>query len=355
MKKRIKRLWQLVDEKTDGMLITSAENVRYLCGFSGTEGSIFMTRREGFFLTDGRYTTQAREQVKGLSIITFREKAKGIASIIKKLRVRSIGYEARSLTVAFFKDIEKEIPGITLKPFSDRLDQLRIIKDASEITVLKRAAHIAALSLRQVLPMIRPGGREIEIAAELEYGIRKNGGEGSSFPFIVASGYRGALPHGVASQKKIAAGDFVVVDYGAICAGYASDETCTFVVGEPTRKQKKIHAIVREAHDRAIAAIKPGESLKRIDGAARTYIERQGYKKYFNHGTGHGIGLAVHEPPRVSFLSDEKAIEGMVITIEPGIYLPGWGGVRIEDTVRVMKKGGEIITEMNKVLTVLDS
>ncbi len=197
--------------------------------------------------------------------------------------------------------------------------------------------------------------RLAEVAAELEYRIRKNGGTGPSFPFIVASGHRGALPHGVASQKKIAAGDFVVVDYGAIYAGYASDETCTFVVGEPTKKQKKIHAIVREAHDRAIAAIKPGASLKRIDGAARTYIERQGYKKYFNHGTGHGIGLAVHEPPRVSFLSDEKAIEGMVITIEPGIYLPGWGGVRIEDTVIITKKGGEIITEMNKVLTVLDS
>jgi len=355
MKKRIKRLWQLVDEKTEGMLITSSENVRYLCGFSGTEGSIFMTRREGFFLTDGRYTTQAREQVTGLAVITFREKVKGIASIIKKLRIRSVGYEARSLTVAFFKDIEKEVPEITLKPYSDSLDQLRTIKDAAEITLLKKAAHIAALSLTQVMPLIRPGVREIEIAAELEYRIRKNGGEGPSFPFIVASGYRGALPHGVASQKKIAAEDFVVIDYGAIYSGYASDETCTFVVGSPTRKQQKIYAIVREAHDRAIAVLKPRQSLKGIDGAARNYIEKQGYKKYFNHGTGHGIGLAVHEPPRVSFLSDATALEGMVITIEPGIYLPGWGGVRIEDTVVVLKKGVEIITEMNKALTVLDS
>lgn len=355
MKKRIKRLWQLVDEKTEGMLITSAENVRYLCGFSGTEGSIFITRREGFFLTDGRYTTQAREQVTGLAVITFREKAKGIASIIKKSRVRSVGYEARSLTVAFFKDLEKEVPGVQLNPYRDSLDQLRILKDASEIALLKRAAHIAALSLRQVMNLIRPGVREIEIAAELEYRIRKNGGEGPSFPFIVASGYRGALPHGVASQKKIAAGDLVVVDYGAIYSGYASDETCTFVVGRPTRKQKKIYAIVREAHDRAIAALKPRESLKRIDGAARTYIEKQGYKRYFNHGTGHGLGLSVHEPPRVSLLSDATALEGMVVTIEPGIYLPGWGGVRIEDTVVVTKKGGEIITEMNKSLTVLDS
>jgi Xaa-Pro aminopeptidase len=355
MKKRIKRLWQLVDEKIEGMLISSAENVRYLCGFSGTEGSIFITRREGFFLTDGRYTTQAREQVTGLAVITFREKAKGIASIIKKSRVRSVGYEARSLTVAFFKDLEKEVPGVQLNPYRDSLDQLRILKDASEIALLKRAAHIAALSLRQVMNLIRPGVREIEIAAELEYRIRKNGGEGPSFPFIVASGYRGALPHGVASQKKIAAGDLVVVDYGAIYSGYASDETCTFVVGRPTRKQKKIYAIVREAHDRAIAALKPRESLKRIDGAARTYIEKQGYKRYFNHGTGHGLGLSVHEPPRVSLLSDATALEGMVVTIEPGIYLPGWGGVRIEDTVVVTKKGGEIITEMNKSLTVLDS
>jgi Xaa-Pro aminopeptidase len=337
------------------MLISSAENVRYLCGFSGTEGSIFITRREGFFLTDGRYTTQAREQVTGLAVITFREKAKGIASIIKKSRVRSVGYEARSLTVAFFKDLEKEVPGVQLNPYRDSLDQLRILKDASEIALLKRAAHIAALSLRQVMNLIRPGVREIEIAAELEYRIRKNGGEGPSFPFIVASGYRGALPHGVASQKKIAAGDLVVVDYGAIYSGYASDETCTFVVGRPTRKQKKIYAIVREAHDRAIAALKPRESLKRIDGAARTYIEKQGYKRYFNHGTGHGLGLSVHEPPRVSLLSDATALEGMVVTIEPGIYLPGWGGVRIEDTVVVTKKGGEIITEMNKSLTVLDS
>jgi Xaa-Pro aminopeptidase len=232
---------------------------------------------------------------------------------------------------------------------------LRIIKDASEIALLKRAAHIAALSLMQVLPLVRPGVREIDIAAELEYRIRKNGGEGASFPFIVASGYRGALPHGVASQKKIAAGDFVVVDYGAVYGGYASDETCTFVVGSPTKKQKKIYAIVRKAHDRALAEVKPGKSLKKIDEAARSYIEKQGYKKYFNHGTGHGIGLAVHEPPRVSFVSNEKAREGMVITIEPGIYLPGWGGVRIEDTVVVTKKGATIITEINKALTVLDS
>jgi Xaa-Pro aminopeptidase len=171
---------------------------------------------------------------------------------------------------------------------------------------------------------------------------------------IGASGYRGAFPHGVASEKKIEMGDMVIIDYGAVYRGYASDETCTFMVGTPTRKQKKIYDIVRTAHDRAIAAVRPGTTLKQIDAAARTYIEKQGYKKYFNHGTGHGVGLAVHEPPRVSFLADGAVQPGMVITIEPGIYLPRWGGVRIEDTVVVTDKGCDIITSTSKQLTIIN-
>jgi len=353
MKKRITKLWQLVGREIEAMLITSPENIRYLCGFSGSEGSIFFARQEGFFLTDGRYTTQAREEVKGLDVITYKEKIKGIAGIIKKMRVRSVGFEAHAVTVALLKELEKEIPAVVLQPYSDKLDQLRIIKDTSEITILKKAAHIAGQSLMQVMPLIKPGVREIEIAAELEYRIRKNGGDGPSFPFIVASGARAALPHGTASQKKIAAGDFVVVDYGAIYGGYASDETCTFIIGRPTRKQEQIYRIVREAQKRALYALKPGQSLKKVDEAARLYIEKQGYKKYFKHGTGHGIGLAVHEPPRISLLSKDTALEGMVVTIEPGIYLPGWGGVRIEDTAVVTRHGAEVITETNKALTVL--
>lgn len=353
MKKRIKKVWQLVGRETEAMLITSPENIRYLCGFSGSEGSIVLTRQEGFFLTDGRYTTQAREEVKCLDVITYKEKIKGIAGIIKKLRLWSVGLEAHAVTVGFLKELEKEIPTTLLQPYSDKLEQLRIIKDTSEITILKKAAHIASQSLQQVMPLIKPGVREIEVAAELEYRIRKNGGDGPSFPFIVASGVRAALPHGTASQKKIAAGDLVVVDYGAIYDGYASDETCTFIVGKPTRLQKRIYGIVQEAQKRALDELKPGQALKKVDEAARSYIGKQGYEKYFKHGTGHGIGLAVHEPPRISFLSNDTAREGMVVTIEPGIYLAGWGGVRIEDTAVVTRHGAEIITGTNKALTVL--
>ncbi len=353
MKQRIKKLWQLVDRETEGMLITSPENIRYLCGFSGSTGSIVITRREGIFLTDGRYTTQARQEVRGLEVVTCKEQVTGIAGIIKKLQLRSVGFEARSVSVAVLQELEKEMPAVQLQPYSDKLDQLRMIKDAAEITILKKAAQIAAQSLQEGLPLIKPEVREAEIAAELEYRIRKNGGDGPSFPFIVASGARAALPHGTASQKKIAAGDFVVVDYGAVYAGYASDETCTFIVGRPTRKQERIYRVVREAQKRALDALKPGQALQKVDRAARSYMEKQGYKKYVQHGTGHGIGLAVHEPPRISFLSNDTARAGMVVTIEPGLYLPGWGGVRIEDTAVVTKDGAEIITQTDKALTIL--
>jgi Xaa-Pro aminopeptidase len=350
---RIKKLWRLLDAETDGMLITSPENVRYLCGFSGTEGTVLLTRREGFFLTDGRYTTQAGEQVKQLTVITFREKVKETGRLIKKLRVRTLGFEARHLTVAEWQDLEREILPVALKPCTDVLDRLRMVKDAAEIALLRTAARIAAQSLQEVLPLIRPGIREKDVACELEYQMGKNGGEGPAFQLIVASGYRAALPHGVASMKKIAAGDVVVIDYGTLYRGYFSDETCTVFVGKPAARQKKIYAIVLEAHDRAIAALRPGKTLKTIDAAARRYIEQQGFKKYFNHGTGHGVGLAVHEPPRVSYLADGNVAAGMVVTIEPGIYIPGWGGVRIEDTVLVRDRGCEIITRADKRLTVL--
>ena len=353
MKKRIIKLWRLLDAATDGMLITSPENVRYLCGFSGTEGAILLTRREGFFLTDGRYTTQAREQVKQLAVITFRQKYRELGRLIKKLRVMTLGFEARHLTVAELQDLEKETRPAILKPCADVLDRLRLVKDAAEIVLLRKAACIASQSLQEVLPLIRPGVREMDVACEIEYRLKKNGGAGPAFQLIVASGHRAALPHGVASLKKIAAGEMVVIDYGTMYRGYYSDETCTVFAGRPTARQKKIYGIVREAHDRAIAAVRPGKTLKMIDAAARGYIEKQGFKRYFNHGTGHGLGLAVHEPPRVSWLADGNVESGMVLTIEPGIYIPGWGGVRIEDTVVVRDRGCEIITPSDKRLLVL--
>lgn len=350
MKKRIKKLWRLVDSNLDGMLITSPENVRYLSGFSGTEGTLILSRSNGFFLTDGRYTTQAKEQVKNLTIVIFKEKWQEISQILKRLKITFLGFESRNLSVAFQEELEKVASPIVLKPYAEALDALRYVKDADEIRVLKKAARIAAEGLKEAIPLIKPGVSEIDIAAELEYRMRKKGASNIAFQTIVASGFRSALPHGVATKKKIAKGEFIIIDYGIVYHGYVSDETCTFVVGIPTKKQKKIYDIVKKAHDLAVKAIAIGKPLKEIDAVARRYIDKMGYGKYFNHGTGHGIGLGVHEPPMVSYRSKETIKRGMVFTIEPGIYIPKWGGVRIEDTIVVKSTGCEMITQSDKIL-----
>lgn len=348
MQRRVKKLWQLIDHKPDGLLMTSPENIRYLTGFSGTEGTLIITRREGFFLTDGRYTIQAKEQVKEFTVITFKEKWKEIGRLIKKLGISLIGFESRHLTTVCLHDLEKEFPAVECVPYADELDALRWIKDSKELSLLKHAAAIASESLSEVIPLIKPGVREMELAAELEYRMRKKGGDAAAFQTIIASGPRSALPHGVASDKKIMPGEFLIIDYGVVYKGYCSDETCTFVVGTPTKRQKHIYATVKKAHDASVGALIPGKHLTAIDAAARRYIEKQGYGKYFNHGTGHGIGLCVHEAPVVSFRSKATAQKGMVFTIEPGVYMPAWGGVRIEDTVVVTEKGCERITISDK-------
>jgi len=350
MRKRVKRLWSLVDRQLNAMLITSPENVRYLSGFSGTEGSLLISRTGGFFFTDGRYTTQAKKEVNGFRVITFREKWRELKRMLNKMKASTLGVEARHLTLSLQDDLKKECPSINIIPYAQELDRLRTIKDAGEMRLLKKAARIAGGSLAETLPLIRPGIMELDIAVELEYRMRAKGGSAAAFQTIVASGYRSALPHGVASRKKIRPGELLTIDYGVVYEGYCSDETCTFVVGNPTKKQKEIYSIVKQAHDRAIRAVRAGKAFKDIDAAARRYIKNRGYNKYFSHGTGHGIGLCVHEPPAVSFRSHESVGKGMVLTIEPGIYLPGWGGVRIEDTVIAAVDSCEVITKTEKNL-----
>lgn len=335
------------------MLVTSPENVRYLCGFSGTEGTLLLGREAGFFLTDGRYTTQARSEVAGFPVITFKKKWKKIGSLAARLTIKRLGYEARHISVATLQELETHAAKCSLQPLTAGLDSLRARKDAGEIRLMKKAARIAAESLAQVLPMVRPGVREIELAAELDYRIRQNGGQGSSFPTIIASGARSALPHAAPTEKKICSGDLVVIDYGTLYEGYCSDETCTFVVGKPKARQKKLYALVKNAHDRAIEALHAGKNAREIDAAARAYLHKHGCGTYFTHGTGHGVGLNVHEFPSVSTASDAVLERGMVITIEPGLYIPGWGGIRVEDTLAVRKNGCEYITCTGKDLTVL--
>jgi len=348
--KRLKKLWRLAGGQLGGMLVTSPENVRYLSGFTGTEGTLVLTRDGGFFFTDGRYTTQACQQVQAFEVITFRRKLAEIGRLLKKKRLSPVGFESRSVTVSFLRELEREARGVQFVPCDEQLDGLRAVKDAAEIRLLKKAARIASESLAEILPLIRPGISETDVAAELEFRMRRRGGDAAAFQTIVASGLRSALPHGTASEKKIENGDLVTIDYGAVYQGFCSDETCTFVAGRPSAKQKKIYETVRQAHDLALEAVCPGRLLSDVDAAARMHIDGAGYKRYFNHGTGHGVGLCVHEPPVVSFRSRATMQKGMVFTVEPGIYLPGWGGVRIEDTVCVTADGYELITPSNKDL-----
>jgi len=350
---RLKKLWKSIGSHADGMLVTSPENVRYLCGFSGSEGTLLLTRDNGFFLTDGRYTTQARQEVTDFKIVTLKNKWKQIGSLTARLKITSLGYEARHISVAMLQELEKHTTTDELHPVAAELDNLRACKDAGEIRLLKKAARIAADSLAQVMPLVQPGMREIELAAELEYRMRQNGGQGCSFPTIVASGPRSALPHAATTDRAIRDGDLLTIDYGTLYEGYCSDETCTFIVGKPDARQKKLYKLIRQAHDQAIEALKAGCNAREIDAVARNHISKGGYGKYFTHGTGHGVGLNVHEFPTVSTTSETVLENAMVITIEPGIYIPGWGGIRIEDTLVVRTKGCDYITRTKKDLTVL--
>jgi len=350
---RLKKLWKSIGSHADGMLVTSPENVRYLCGFSGSEGTLLLTRDNGFFLTDGRYTTQARQEVIDFKIVTLKKKWKQIGSLTARLKITSLGYEARHISVTMLQELEKNTNACELHPVTAKLDSLRSCKDAGEIRLLKKAACIAAESLAQVVPQVRPGMREIELAAELEYRMRLNGGQGCAFPTIVASGPRSALPHAATTDRAIRAGDLLTIDYGTRYEGYCSDETCTFIIGKPDARQKKLYDLVRQAHDLAIEALASGQTALAIDAVARNHLSKGGYGKYFTHGTGHGVGLNVHEFPTVSTASETILQNAMVITIEPGIYIPGWGGIRIEDTLVVRTQGCDYITRTKKNLTVL--
>jgi Xaa-Pro aminopeptidase len=337
----------------DAILFLGLPNIRYLTGFTGSDGALFLTGDKGWFLTDSRYTTQAAQEVSGLEIVEYKAKKDGIGSLIASLSIPKVGFEAEHTSVAFARSLEEILSEAELVPIGIELDDLRVVKSLEELQLLERCATIASDALMGIRDMIRPGVPEREIALELEFAIKRGGAEDKSFDFIVASGSRGALPHGKASDKAIEIGELVTIDFGAIYGGYHSDETVTFSVGRPDDRQKEIYSIVKDAHDRALDAVRPGVSLKTLDDIARGFIGEKGFADYFGHGLGHGVGLEVHEKPVVSPRSDQIAEEGMVFTIEPGIYIPGWGGVRIEDTLVVLKDGWRFLTKVPKDMIIL--
>ena len=340
---RLSKLQECIDE-VDGFIITHLPNTCYLTGFTGSNGALLVTRDEAVLFTDSRYTEQCAREVQGVETYIIEESyAKEIAKHSLTKSMKRIGFEEASIKYTTYQALREEMRNKELVALKNKIEAFRRIKDAGEINALKKAAEIADCAFESIMPCIRPGEKENDIAAEFEYWLRRNGAERASFETIVASGPNAALPHARASERELLEGDTVIFDFGAVCDLYSSDATRTLILGE-NEKASEIYEIVLKAQEAAISAVKPGVALKEIDGIARNIIAEAGYGEYFGHGLGHGVGLEVHEAPRVSRKSEATAELGMVFTIEPGIYLPGFGGVRIEDTILVTEGRAEAIT-----------
>lgn len=337
----------------DLLLVTNLSNIRYLAGFTGSEGTLVLSPREGWFLTDSRYTSQAQTEVAGAQVVQFSNKMESLVDQLKQSGAGRIAFEPGSMTVAMYQELCARLPEVEWLPADTEMTPLRTVKDADELALLERVAEIASQSLLEILDRVKPGAVESELAWALEVAMRNRGADGKSFDFIVASGERGALPHGKASEKRMQAGELVTIDYGAFYRGYCSDETVTVCLGQPDSRQLEVYETVRVAQELALEAVRPGLSFKELDAKARDYIASKGYGDYFGHGLGHGIGLEIHEHPTASPRSSQQIEEGMVFTVEPGIYIPGWGGVRIEDSVVVERDGCRRITQVPKGLMIL--
>ncbi|OZM57639.1 Xaa-Pro dipeptidase [Lottiidibacillus patelloidae] len=337
----------------DGLLITSGYNRRYATGFTGTAGVVLISEKEAKFITDFRYIDQAKEQATEFEIVQHTgpiidEVGKEAAA----MGITKLGFEQDHMTFSVYRAYEKAING-TLIPISQLVEKLRMIKDADELKTLQEATEIADAAFDHILTYIKPGISELDVSNELEFFMRKQGAISSSFDIIVASGYRSALPHGVASDKIIETGEFVTLDFGAYYKGYCSDITRTISVGEPGEELRKIYDVVLQAQLKGMAGIKPGITGIQADALTRDHIKAAGYGEYFGHSTGHGIGLEVHEGPGLSFKSETVLQPGMVVTVEPGIYISGLGGVRIEDDTVVTETGNKSLSHSTKELIIL--
>jgi Xaa-Pro aminopeptidase len=333
----------------EAMLVASGCNRRYLSGFTGTAGALLFTPRGQYLLTDFRYMTQAPAQAVDYQVVEHApDMMDTVKALLAEAGVTRLGFEERHVSYADWSSWSKALAPVELVPAGDLPEKLRAKKDEEEIAVIREAARLADAAYAHILHFVRPGVTELDLAAELESFMRKNGASGPSFDTIVASGERSAMPHGVASGRKLQSGEFVTFDFGALYQGYCSDLTRTIVVGEATDRHREIYGIVLEAQEHALANIRPGMTGREADALTRDVITRYGYGEFFGHGTGHGIGLEIHEAPRLSQRSDTVLEPGMVVTVEPGIYIPGFGGVRIEDDVVVTESGIHVLTSSPK-------
>ncbi|NLL73898.1 MAG: aminopeptidase P family protein [Clostridiales bacterium] len=338
--------------KIDAVLISNGNNMRYVSGFAGETGYLYISDNHHAVITDFRYTYQAEAEAEGYEIITIGSGGyeEAINDLLKKDKVKRLGFESEDMLFSKYEHLRDALAGYELVPIKDEITRLRRIKTPRELEYIKEAEAIGDKVFTEILSFIKPGMTELEIAARIEYLLKVNGGEGSSFPAIVASGVNSSMPHAVPGHKKIEVGDFITMDFGCVYNGYCSDMTRTIVVGKATEKQKEIYNIVLEAQMAALDAIKPGLKGKDIDKVARDIIYKAGYEGCFGHGLGHSVGLFIHESPRLSPAEEDILEVGMTETVEPGIYIRDFGGVRIEDLVVVTEDGHENYTHSDKSL-----
>ncbi|ADU29960.1 M24 family metallopeptidase [Evansella cellulosilytica] len=344
---------QFAEYNIDGLLITSTYNRRYMTGFTGTAGVAIVSESHAVFITDFRYVEQAQSQAVGYEIVQHSGPIhEEIATQLKRLGIKKLGFEKDHVSYSTYDTYEKVLE-TTLVPVSGLMERLRLVKDEKEIAIIQEAVDIADAAFEHIQTYIRAGVKEIDVSNELEFFMRKQGAVSSSFDIIVASGYRSALPHGVASDKVIEKGELVTLDFGAYYKGYCSDITRTVAVGEPSKELVNIYKTVLEAQLKGVQGIKPGMTGIEADALTRDHIKSKGYGEYFGHSTGHGLGMEVHEGPGLSFRSNTKLEAGMVVTVEPGIYIAGLGGTRIEDDIVITENGNKILSKSPKELIIL--
>ncbi|WP_116190995.1 M24 family metallopeptidase [Paenibacillus taihuensis] len=346
---------KLAGLQADAILVTSAVNRRYISGFTGSSGMLLITAADSWLLTDFRYMTQAPQQAPHFTVVEHGPKwIETVRDLADKAGVRKLAFEQDHVVFSSYSDWNGVLGSIELVPVSGAIEQLRLYKDDAELAVIREACALADETFQHILSFIKPGVSERAVALEMEMYMRSKGATSSSFDTIVASGERSALPHGVASDRIIGNNEFVKLDFGALLKGYCSDLTRTIVVGKPTDKHREIYEIVLEAQMTALAGIKPGMTGREADALARDIITKYGYGDKFGHGTGHGFGMEIHEAPRVSVGGTTVLEPGMTVTVEPGIYLPGFGGVRIEDDIVITENGNSLLTSSPKALFILE-
>lgn len=351
----LNKLTSIMKEKlVDAIIVSDKYNMRYLSGFRGASGYLYITEDRQVLLTDSRYTIQAQEEAPDYEVLTIssqRGYGKNLRQLMEADHIQCAGFENLQLIYEDYRTLKNSCPDeVTWVSLNDSLNRLRMVKTEEELRYMEQAQAIGDAAFSHILGQLKPGMTELQVAAEIEYFMKGKGAYGTSFDTIAASGIHSAMPHAMPSEKKIEKGDFLTMDFGCIFQDYCSDMTRTVVIGKADEKQKEIYRTVRTAQQAALDIIRAGLTGSEVDKAARDIITEAGYGEYFGHGLGHSVGLYIHEEPRLSPNSEEVLLENVIQTVEPGIYLPGFGGVRIEDMVIVKENGCINLTHSAKEL-----